>query len=119
MLWGIGEGQSAVRSRIGLLLGVAAVAAFTGLSNIRAEDPTPKPSELPPVAWMLKASPLPESDAATADEMKAYTETIPGSDAKFEMLPIPGGTFVMGSPEDEADREEDEGPQVKVEIAPF
>ena len=30
--------------------------------------------------------------------MKPYVETIPGTDVKFEMVPIPGGTFVMGSP---------------------
>jgi formylglycine-generating enzyme required for sulfatase activity len=51
--------------------------------------------------------------------MTAYTETIPGTDISFEMVPIPGGTFTMGSPEDEADRTEHEGPQHPVEIAPF
>ncbi|MBI4326409.1 MAG: formylglycine-generating enzyme family protein, partial [Chloroflexi bacterium] len=37
----------------------------------------------------------------------------------YVMLPIPGGEFVMGSPESEAGRKSDEGPQHKVEIAPF
>ena len=31
-------------------------------------------------------------------KMAAYVETIPGTDIKFELLPIPGGTFTMGSP---------------------
>ena len=35
--------------------------------------------------------------------MKAYTEQIPGTGAKFDVLPIPGGTFLMGSPKSEAD----------------
>jgi formylglycine-generating enzyme required for sulfatase activity len=35
------------------------------------------------------------------------------------MAAIPGGEFTMGSPEDEPFRDEDEGPQVKVEISPF
>jgi formylglycine-generating enzyme required for sulfatase activity len=52
-------------------------------------------------------------------EMKPYTETIPDSSVKFDMLPIPGGTYVRGSPETEKDREEDEGPQHTVQIAPF
>src|SRR5579885_2559915 len=57
--------------------------------------------------------------APTAESMKPYTETIPGTDVKFEMLPIPGGTFEMGSPPGEAKRGEDEGPQHPVRIAPF
>jgi formylglycine-generating enzyme required for sulfatase activity len=51
--------------------------------------------------------------------MKPYVETIPGTELKFEMMSIPGGTFTMGSPASEEKRSEDEGPQVKVEIAPF
>ena len=35
------------------------------------------------------------------------------------MLPIPGGKFTLGSPEAEADRKDDEGPQVEVEVEPF
>lgn len=46
--------------------------------------------------------------------MIAYSEVIPGSDIAFEMVPIPGGTFLLGSPADEADRQEDEGPQIEV-----
>ena len=38
---------------------------------------------------------------------------------KIEMVPIPGGTFLMGSPESEADRNDDEGPQREVKISPF
>ena len=60
------------------------------------------------------------SPAATAaSEMKPYAETIPGTDVKFEMVPIPGGKFMMGSPAEEAKRSEDEGPQHPVKIAPF
>jgi formylglycine-generating enzyme required for sulfatase activity len=51
--------------------------------------------------------------------MKPYAETIPGTEIKFEMLPIPGGTFTMGSPADEPKRSDNEGPQHEVEIAPF
>jgi formylglycine-generating enzyme required for sulfatase activity len=51
--------------------------------------------------------------------MKPYTETIPGSDVEFDMVPIRGGTFVMGSPDDEPDRTEAEGPQRTVEVDPF
>jgi formylglycine-generating enzyme required for sulfatase activity len=51
--------------------------------------------------------------------MEAYTQSIPGTKVKFEMVPIPAGEFLLGSPESEADRGDDEGPQVKVKIDAF
>ena len=51
--------------------------------------------------------------------MVPYQATIPGTDVVFEMQPIPGGTFKLGSPPSEANRQEDEGPQVEIEVAPF
>lgn len=61
----------------------------------------------------------PDAEAASEAEMKRYVETIPGSDVKFAMLPIPGGKFRMGSPEGEAQRKADECTPTEVEIAPF
>jgi len=55
----------------------------------------------------------------TPAEMKAYKQIITGTDVEFEMVPIPGGEFVMGSPAAEKDRKADEGPQHKVKIEPF
>src|SRR5262249_21019893 len=52
-------------------------------------------------------------------EQKNYTETIPGTEVKFEMIAIPGGTFLMGSPAPEQGRADDEGPQHPVQIRPF
>ena len=51
--------------------------------------------------------------------MVPYAVTIPGTDVKFEMIPVPGGTFKMGSPADEADRKDDEGPQIEVNVDPI
>ena len=48
------------------------------------------------VARRAEAQTTPE--AVRPAEMKAYVESIPGTDLKFDMVPIPGGTFVMGSP---------------------
>jgi len=53
------------------------------------------------------------------DDPEAYTQEIPGSDLTLEMIPIPAGEFTMGSPESEANRKEDEGPQHQVELEPF
>jgi sulfatase modifying factor 1 len=51
--------------------------------------------------------------------MVAYDETIPGTSVTFRMIPVPGGTFRMGSPAEESDRSADEGPQVEVQVEPF
>ncbi|MEM8945192.1 MAG: formylglycine-generating enzyme family protein [Planctomycetota bacterium] len=50
--------------------------------------------------------------------MTSYVERIPGTEVTFEMIPVPGGEFLMGSPEGEPDRHSDEGPQVLVQVAP-
>ena len=60
--------------------------------------------------------------AAKAASPKKYTETITaktGEKVDIEMVLIPGGTFQMGSPADEAGRKEDEGPQHKVRLDDF
>ncbi len=57
-------------------------------------------------------------EAAAAD-MKPYQETISGTGVKFEMVPIPGGEYTMGSPDAEEGRKPDEGPAVQVKISPF
>jgi sulfatase modifying factor 1 len=51
--------------------------------------------------------------------MVPYTERIPGTDVSFEMIPVPGGEFLLGSPAGEADRADDEGPQVRIKVQPF
>ena len=57
--------------------------------------------------------------SAMAEDMKPYTETIPGTELKFDLLPIPAGTFMIGSPATEEKRSEDEGPQATVQIGAF
>lgn len=76
-------------------------------------------SVLSPVTWMLKPVETPNADATAEAEMKPYTQQIIGTDVTFDMVPIPGGKFKMGSPEDEADRKDDEGPQFEAAIEPF
>lgn len=54
-----------------------------------------------------------------SSSFSAYTQTIPGSDVSFDMVPIPGGLFTMGSSQDEPNRKEDEEPVHSVELSPF
>jgi formylglycine-generating enzyme required for sulfatase activity len=58
-------------------------------------------------------------EALAPDTMKPYAETIEHTDVVMDMVPVPGGTFVMGSADDEADRNDDEGPTHPVTISPF
>ncbi|AFY39965.1 Sulphatase-modifying factor protein [[Leptolyngbya] sp. PCC 7376] len=46
-----------------------------------------------------------------------FTEDLDGVD--LDMMQIPAGTFVMGSPETEEDRDDDEGPQHMVRVSEF
>ncbi|MBM3734946.1 MAG: formylglycine-generating enzyme family protein [Acidobacteria bacterium] len=57
--------------------------------------------------------------ANAATETKPYRMTIPGTDAAFEMLPVPGGGFEMGSPDSEEGHRKDEAPVHKVRVEPF
>ncbi|MEZ5964635.1 MAG: formylglycine-generating enzyme family protein [Planctomycetota bacterium] len=72
------------------------------------------------------AAPAPTVDAARQamwDEakakMKPYEVVVPGTEVRFTMLPIAGGVYRMGSPDDEAGRRGDEGPQRWVAVDPF
>ena len=69
------------------------------------------------------------SDAADSNEVVvekpvrkdfvAFTQKIPGTDISFELMPIPGGVFTLGSSAGEAGRKKDEGPQRRVRVQPF
>ncbi len=67
----------------------------------------------------VPAVPAVRGATPAAKGIEPYTQGIPGSEVTFAMVPIPGGNFRMGSPGDEAQRNEDEGPQIEVQVAPF
>ena len=61
----------------------------------------------------------PFSEPARVSEFKSFTEKIPGTRVSFDMVALPGGTFEMGSPDDESLRDPDEGPVRKVTLSRF
>jgi len=84
------------------------------------------PPELPnpqyfPITEQIHELVVKKGDSpADAAAMKPYTETVPASKgATFEVLPVPGGEFTIGSPASEAGHKENEGPQVQVAVDPF
>jgi formylglycine-generating enzyme required for sulfatase activity len=60
-----------------------------------------------------------DADAKTEAEMKPYTDVIANAEVTFDMVPIKGGKFSMGSPDGEPGHKADEAPQHEVEISPF
>jgi formylglycine-generating enzyme required for sulfatase activity len=90
-----------------------ALSLFCFVACAKAEKAANAPAAKAPVVE------VPNANAETEKEMKPYTDVIIGSDAKFDMVPIPGGKFMMGSPEGEEGRKDEEGPQHEVTIEPF
>ena len=66
----------------------------------------------------VTAGPVYEARAEVS-AFEDFTETVPGTAAAIRMIAVPGGTFTMGSPEAEAFRRDDEGPQRQVTVSPF
>lgn len=58
-------------------------------------------------------------EAQAEPDMEAYDSKVPKTGAAYSMIPIPSGTFLMGSPDSETNRYDNEGPQVNVKIEPF
>jgi formylglycine-generating enzyme required for sulfatase activity len=84
---------------------------------LAAED-LPNPQLFPTTQAIhekISATPDPEKTA-----MEIYSEKVPLAEgAVIEMIPIPAGTFQIGSPEAEANHQPDESPQKSIAIEPF
>lgn len=58
-------------------------------------------------------------EASTVSRFESFNEMIPGTNVSFKMIAVPGGTYNMGSPDNEPLRKKDEGPVRKVTLSPF
>jgi formylglycine-generating enzyme required for sulfatase activity len=88
-----------------------AAAGFGTLASLADNDNI----TVPDIYARIASTPSPTD----AGQMKSYTNTIPGTRVTYAMVPIPGGEFTMGSPDNEPGRKPDEGPQHHVKISPF
>jgi formylglycine-generating enzyme required for sulfatase activity len=105
------------------LLGLSTAFAFPLFADDEldpiAAEAMKNPIFLPSLKFLENPVPVDNSEATTEAEMKLYTEKIFGSDQTFKMIPIKGGKFKMGSPNSEDGRNDDEGPQIEVEVQSF
>ena len=97
-----------------MLLGLLGSPSVHGqqAAEAAAASQSAEPAVAPPLEVL-------DSQAVTEADMKPYDEVVEHADVSFRMLPIPSGRFLMGSPEDEEGRREDEGPQREVDVSAF
>nr|MDQ3010847.1 formylglycine-generating enzyme family protein [Acidobacteriota bacterium] len=107
-------------------------------TELRRPKPTPTPTPTPTPKPTPAPTPTPTIAAATRSfefetvrldkngkeierrkgQARYFTEDL-GNGVKLEMVEIPGGKFLMGSPANEANRESDEDPQHPVTVSSF
>ena len=117
-----------------ILCGIVSCAVLAGTACVVLAEDAVRPWQVNTMEWLskfAKAAPVENADAATEAEMKPYTEIIAGTEVKFDMVPIPSGTFKMGATEKEledfgVDADEflgidnaAEGPQHEVKVDAF
>jgi serine/threonine protein kinase len=132
----------------GLSLGAVTVALVGGTLFSGKKKNTPTPPSLPqattsPTESLPEATTTPAPENTTSsnnlktfsfevvstnatgniinrrnESAKYFTEDL-GNGVTLEMVEIPGGTLIMGSPANEAERDSDEGPQHQVTVPSF
>lgn len=96
-------------------LAVAALLCVQPLSSNVLGQEAPSPD----LGWSTTKPAEGPSVEVNGKFMVPYKTTIPGTEVEYTMIPVPGGTFTMGSPEGEQGRVADEGPQRQIEVDPF
>jgi formylglycine-generating enzyme required for sulfatase activity len=122
---GLGPRPNKTRRQILILGGLAgggfAAAVLTrDLWEQLLPSPTPPPRPKIPIQTFTTVRVNSRGDIIRRSEGKAevMTENI-GNGVSLEMVKIPGGRFLMGSPETEVKRNDDEGPQHYVNVPEF
>ncbi|MTJ51315.1 SUMF1/EgtB/PvdOfamily nonheme iron enzyme [Anabaena sp. UHCC 0253] len=113
---------------VGLFVGGVTVTVvgqnlFSGNKN---QTSTNTPTNTPtPKTGSSSNTPTPQNTPAQGNitnrrnSSAKYFEEDLGNGVKLEMVEIPGGTFLMGSPASETERDSDEGPQRRVTVPSF
>jgi formylglycine-generating enzyme required for sulfatase activity len=106
------------RIRLWIAQGAIWPDGVTLTQRAKIEQPTDTPDTMELVR-KIHALIVEKSQVGSEAEMEDYKAEVPLTGAAYEMVAIPGGELVMGSPESEANRRENEGPQVRVAVDPF
>jgi formylglycine-generating enzyme required for sulfatase activity len=102
-----------------ILCSLALVFSLSGLNGRAAEGAAPiDPARLAAVR-QLRERILRATAKGAGPALAPYEATIPGTIVKFALVPVPAGTFTLGSPAGEKARRADEGPQRKVSLPAF
>jgi formylglycine-generating enzyme required for sulfatase activity len=95
---------------------VATVLSTTSI--VFAVEPLPNPQLLPTTKAIYEL--IKKNADLEAKDMKPYAAKVAiAENTEIELLPIPAGEFLIGSPEKEEKREADEGPQRSVKVDAF
>lgn len=80
-----------------------------------------KPKKVRRVFFLKRSVLLPVffATAGLGQSLNVYEQQIPGTDVSFRMMPVPAGTFLIGSPAGQPFRDADEGPQKSVSVSAF
>jgi len=98
---------------------LACVLALGGVARRSvAAEPAIDPARLAAVRQIRERIVRTAANAGTA-ALQPYEDNIPGTTVKFTMVPIPAGTFTLGSPAGEPGRKPDEGPPIKLTLPAF
>jgi formylglycine-generating enzyme required for sulfatase activity/uncharacterized caspase-like protein len=101
-----------------VLVGWAIQQALLDDSSSETEVPPLTAADFTPVEFaVVTVNGTGEEVSQETKQGQVFREKI--GDAALELATIPGGTFTMGSPADEPQREEDEGPQREVTVPQF
>ncbi|HZJ20728.1 MAG TPA: SUMF1/EgtB/PvdO family nonheme iron enzyme, partial [Pricia sp.] len=95
---------------------IALFSCFLGILLVSCKSKKPIPDQKT-AKKMVREEPIAANSGATPSE--EYTQEIPETEISFDMVLLPEGSFTMGSPESEADRKPDEGPQKEVSVDAF
>ncbi len=87
--------------------------------NVGHYDPNYKHAKMTGIPTISSANAELYTEPTVVTKFENFTEHIPGTPVAFDMIAISGGTFKMGSPDNEKFRKENEGPVRDVTVSPF